>query len=165
MANRARRHASRFASATAGTDWFFNDTAPTEIYTLSLRDALPIWGNRVEVKSTVQENGRDTGWYQIDYNGKTAYVAAMYVSKTAPTAQPVQKDTAFTGYVTSAGELNVREQPRATSRRLGGLPTGSKVEVKAAVQENGRDTGWYQIDYNGKTAYVAAMYISKTAPS
>ena len=122
-------------------------------------------GNRVEVKSTVQENGRDTGWYQIDYNGKTAYVAAMYVSKTAPTAQPVQKDTAFTGYVTSAGELNVREQPRATSRRLGGLPTGSKVEVKAAVQENGRDTGWYQIAYNGNTAYVAAMYVSKTAPT
>src|SRR5438045_9183742 len=23
---------------------FFNDTAPTEIYTLSLHDALPIWG-------------------------------------------------------------------------------------------------------------------------
>ena len=89
----------------------------------------------------------------------------MYVSKTAPTAQPVQKDTAFTGYVTSAGELNVREQPRATSRRLGGLPTGSKVEVKAAVQENGRDTGWYQIDYNGKTAYVAAMYVGKEDPN
>src|SRR5438874_12879104 len=28
--------------------FFFNDTAPTEIYTLSLHDALPIWdrGNR-----------------------------------------------------------------------------------------------------------------------
>src|SRR5689334_25004116 len=24
--------------------FFFNDTAPTEIYTLSLHDALPIWG-------------------------------------------------------------------------------------------------------------------------
>ena len=25
--------------------FFFNDTAPTEIYTLSLHDALPIWVN------------------------------------------------------------------------------------------------------------------------
>src|SRR3712207_9520241 len=25
--------------------FFFNDTAPTEIYTLSLHDALPIWPN------------------------------------------------------------------------------------------------------------------------
>src|SRR3970040_3185338 len=26
--------------------FFFNDTATTEIYTLSLHDALPIWGSR-----------------------------------------------------------------------------------------------------------------------
>src|SRR3712207_6977746 len=26
-----------------GVDFFFNDTATTEIYTLSLHDALPIW--------------------------------------------------------------------------------------------------------------------------
>src|SRR5438034_9470831 len=26
--------------------FFFNDPAPTEIYTLSLHDALPIWGRR-----------------------------------------------------------------------------------------------------------------------
>src|ERR1035437_1370154 len=26
---------------------FFNDTATTEIYTLSLHDALPIWSNRI----------------------------------------------------------------------------------------------------------------------
>src|SRR5947199_1923740 len=26
--------------------FFFNDTAPTEIYTLSLHDALPIWPSR-----------------------------------------------------------------------------------------------------------------------
>src|SRR3712207_7923013 len=28
--------------------FFFNDTAPTEIYTLSLHDALPIWSARTE---------------------------------------------------------------------------------------------------------------------
>src|SRR3712207_8034098 len=29
--------------------FFFNDTATTEIYTLSLHDALPIWGDRAAV--------------------------------------------------------------------------------------------------------------------
>jgi len=29
--------------------FFFNDTATTEIYTLSLQDALPIWAERVEL--------------------------------------------------------------------------------------------------------------------
>src|SRR2546422_7770248 len=31
--------------------FFFNDTATTEIYTLSLHDALPIWKDRKEVQS------------------------------------------------------------------------------------------------------------------
>src|SRR6266581_9004913 len=31
-----------------GSFFFFNDTATTEIYTLSLHDALPIWGYQVE---------------------------------------------------------------------------------------------------------------------
>ena len=121
-------------------------------------------GSPVAVKGSVQENGKDTGWYQIDYNGSTAYVAAMYVGKEAPDAQQTASDTAFTGYVVSLGDLNVRTEPRATSGLLGTLPRGSKVEVKAAVQNNGKSTDWYQIDYNGKTAYVAAMYVSKTAP-
>ena len=120
-------------------------------------------GSPVAVKGAVQENGKDTGWYQIDYNGGTAYVAAMYVGKEAPDAQQTTRDTAFTGYVVSLGDLNVRMEPRATSGLLGTLPRGSKVEVKASVQENGKDTGWYEIDYNGKTAYVAAMYVGKTA--
>src|SRR6202161_4974137 len=31
------------SSRTIALCFFFNDTAPTEIYTLSLHDALPIW--------------------------------------------------------------------------------------------------------------------------
>jgi len=32
--------------------FFFNDTATTEIYTLSLHDALPIWpGNRSSIQT------------------------------------------------------------------------------------------------------------------
>src|SRR3712207_9580504 len=34
----------RFSFCTYFIFFFFNDTATTEIYTLSLHDALPIWG-------------------------------------------------------------------------------------------------------------------------
>src|SRR2546430_11650550 len=34
--------------------FFFNDTATTEIYTLSLHDALPIFGSLLAVKSVLQ---------------------------------------------------------------------------------------------------------------
>ena len=71
----------------------------------------------------------------------------------------------FTGYVTNAQQLNVRSQPNAASTRLGGLFLGTEVEVNGSVQENGVDIGWYRINYNGKTAYVASMYIGKTKPT
>src|SRR3712207_9361077 len=37
---------------------FFNDTATTEIYTLSLHDALPIWAHTTSSRS----RSRPTGW-------------------------------------------------------------------------------------------------------
>src|SRR3712207_8453559 len=48
------------------SSFFFNDTATTEIYTLSLHDALPIFGfpdlpvERVLVKQNTIANGRTT---------------------------------------------------------------------------------------------------------
>src|SRR5258708_25292918 len=38
-----------FCDSTSSVLFFFNDTATTEIYTLSLHDALPIWPKRVKV--------------------------------------------------------------------------------------------------------------------
>src|SRR3712207_9554767 len=35
--------------------FFFNDTATTEIYTLSLHDALPIWARRQEALPRVEQ--------------------------------------------------------------------------------------------------------------
>src|SRR5215213_11916883 len=39
--------------------FFFNDTATTEIYTLSLHDALPIFGNPRAREGTITYAGRD----------------------------------------------------------------------------------------------------------
>src|SRR5256885_8550421 len=43
--------------------FFFNDTATTEIYTLSLHDALPIWGSRARARPSpcASECSRDRG--------------------------------------------------------------------------------------------------------
>src|SRR5258708_37717953 len=45
------------ASAYCGCVFFFNDTATTEIYTLSLHDALPIW-----VRNRRQLNSLQNTW-------------------------------------------------------------------------------------------------------
>src|SRR3712207_8576156 len=41
--------------------FFFNDTATTEIYTLSLHDALPIYALEIDVRAELDEV-RTTGW-------------------------------------------------------------------------------------------------------
>ena len=38
--------------------FFFNDTATTEIYTLSLHDALPIWGAAATRNGQYKKRGR-----------------------------------------------------------------------------------------------------------
>src|SRR3712207_8377842 len=48
-----------FTSSTIIFCFFFNDTATTEIYTLSLHDALPIWNISAELTSAA--NLRKTG--------------------------------------------------------------------------------------------------------
>src|SRR2546430_10456828 len=43
--------------------FFFNDTATTEIYTLSLHDALPICAARAEGEQQPRDSGADAGWH------------------------------------------------------------------------------------------------------
>src|SRR2546427_4603424 len=45
--------------------FFFNDTATTEIYTLSLHDALPIYypGTGYDCQFWMERNVNNTGWY------------------------------------------------------------------------------------------------------
>src|SRR2546426_8245832 len=48
--------------------FFFNDTATTEIYTLSLHDALPI-STRVVVKAQIHAGGRGKGTFKSGFQG------------------------------------------------------------------------------------------------
>src|SRR5690349_22477809 len=45
--------------------FFFNDTATTEIYTLSLHDALPIWSKEHNV--ALRGRANDMGWTLNEY--------------------------------------------------------------------------------------------------
>src|SRR3954467_16003747 len=53
------RHA--LSSILVGVFFFFNDTATTEIYTLSLHDALPIWRRDAEREIDAGDGGAARG--------------------------------------------------------------------------------------------------------
>lgn len=68
-----------------------------------------------------------------------------------------------TYYSTSDG-VNVRSGCSTDDAAIGSLSYGDAVTVIGSVSKDGKETGWYQISYNGTTAYVSAQFLSKTKP-
>src|SRR2546426_11821083 len=63
--------------STASDFFFFNDTATTEIYTLSLHDALPISHRRVAVSAAARSLAADSGLGYLAGHGAQARVRSL----------------------------------------------------------------------------------------
>src|SRR2546430_17517187 len=68
---------------------FFNDTATTEIYTLSLHDALPIY--QVGIAQFVEKIGRPEGFALVSGHGR-GVKDALADRGLEPSALPLQRD-------------------------------------------------------------------------
>ena len=105
---------------------------------------------------TVVIIGETDNWYEIEFNGSTAYVSKDYISLTEPTPEVVKQ----TGYVYNLNGtlLNVRPQPSTSQAAIGKLSEGETVVII------GETDNWYEIEFNGSTAYVSKDYVTLTAP-
>lgn len=102
---------------------------------------------------------RSIGTIQVlKFDTKTA-VGAETVKASAFALREINE----TYYVT-AESLNVRTGVSTDDAIMGTLSYGQGVTVKGAVTKDGEDYGWYQIDYNGTSAYASAHFLSKTKP-
>lgn len=54
--------------------------------------------------------------------------------------------------------VNVRKGPSTDYEKIGGLNKGDQIQITGIA-----DTGWYQIQYKGATAYVASSYLMDEA--
>ena len=68
-------------------------------------------------------------------------------------------------YYVTTDELNVRNGCSTDEASVGVLKYGEAVTVNGAVTKDGADYGWYQIQFNGASAYVSAAFLSETAPA
>jgi len=78
--------------------------------------------------------------------------SSAVVSKSPATPEPVQKAKAVK--IKADDGLNIRSEPSTDSEILDLAENGSKLPL---LVEKPSD-GWYQIEYNGKSAYVSAEY-------
>ena len=111
--------------------------------------------------------GRTGGWLEVMLNGVKGYVASRYIRVT-PTISPKTPEkvkgtetkntkdkvseatTTRYGEIT-AGRLNFRDTPNGHILRT--LIKGDVVEIL------GQESGWTQINSDGKTGYVSSKYI------
>lgn len=75
--------------------------------------------------------------------------------------QKVVEPAALSMWVSSQ-QLNVRSQSSTDAAVLGTLGYMDGVEVTGIEKSGGKETGWYQIDYNGTTGYVSSAYLTGT---
>lgn len=94
--------------------------------------------------------------------------ASSGTSKTAETADLSAPDSKKTvealklSMWVSSQQLNVRSQSSTEASILGTLAYMDGVEVTGIEKIGGKETGWYQINYNGSTGYVSAAYLTGT---
>jgi len=88
-------------------------------------------------------------WLEVAFNERTGYVHRDYVEcfeQTSPSHGRV-----------SAEMLNVRQQPRLGSPIVGTIPEQTRVSISSLVKD------WYEIEWDGKSAYVHSRYVETEA--
>ncbi|WP_416828354.1 SH3 domain-containing protein [Ectobacillus polymachus] len=90
--------------------------------------------------------GEVQGWYQVQYNGQTAYVSKDFLAQSASAPD--------NDYKVTVSSLRVRTGPSTSHDVIGDLSRGDVVQVVGELQN------WYKISYKGQTAYVSKDYVS-----
>ncbi|GAA3319328.1 hypothetical protein GCM10020331_025770 [Ectobacillus funiculus] len=83
--------------------------------------------------------------------------AAIDHAEAAASEQSAPNETSVAHHTVEADALRVRTGPSTSHGILGLVTEGQSLEV------TGEQQGWYEIDYNGQTAYVSKDYVSSTS--
>ena len=100
----------------------------------------------------------DGEWYQINYNGKTAYVKSEYVYEVKYNDLLSEEDLEIKkiNYVEATTDVNIRKESNTDSEILNTLNKGQKLETTRLL-----DNGWYEVIYNGEKAFIIKDYVKE----
>lgn len=101
----------------------------------------------------VTVEGQEGDWSRISSDGVEGYIRSDLLVFGEEARVHYQNVCGFTGTVT-ASSLRVRTQPSLEAETVGSLGNNRQVKVLGAEGE------WYQVSYNGSSAYVYSDYVS-----
>ena len=107
--------------------------------------------------SCAEVTGTEGDWTKIRSGNVEGYVRSDLLVFGEEARVHYRNVYGFEGTVT-ASALNVREAPSLEGTVIGSEPQGDEVKI------TGEEDGWYQVDYQGKSAYVSAEYIEVSEP-
>ncbi|WP_317855706.1 SH3 domain-containing protein [Chakrabartyella piscis] len=85
---------------------------------------------------------RHGDWYEIDYDGQTAYVFSDYFELLDANGE------------VNGSNVNVRAAATTEATSLGKVSTGEKLTVTAQNRD------WFQINYNGEVGYISKDFVT-----
>ena len=101
----------------------------------------------------VTVEGQEGDWSRVSSDGVEGYIRSDLLVFGEAARVHYQNVCGFTGTVT-ASSLRVRTQPSLEAETVGSLGNNRQVKVLGAEGE------WYQVSYNGSSAYVYSDYVS-----
>lgn len=122
---------------------------------LNIRDSAGTTGNIIATlykdEYVIILDGAGSDWYRINHDGIVGYVAAMYIS-----GVETAKNFNATGILNGSG-IRMRATPSTAGAVLGVYGAGT------AMQVTGINSGWYKVQYDGKTGYIRSDLMDLTA--
>lgn len=117
----------------------------------------------------------DGEWWQIDFDGQSAWIYAPFVTAAnvenvpiiegsesptpVPTGTTVEATPAPSGPVATVDDdLNIREGPGTEFDRIGGVTVGQEFDITGKSS----DGEWWQIDFDGQSGWISATYVTAT---
>lgn len=107
---------------------------------------------------SIHRTGYNDGWSRVEFNGETCYIAAGYLTMTAPGQGADDGFTAVDETVYAKETVRIRKSPSADAEVVGSLLEGE------SLKRTGYNDGWSRVIYEGETCYIGAGFLTTAAP-
>lgn len=111
----------------------------------------------IQAGESIHRTGYNDNWSRVEYGGETCYIAAGFLTMTAP-----DEGDGFTEVderVYAKESVRIRKSPEEGAEVIGTLLEGE------SLKRTGYNDQWSRVIYEGETCYIGAGFLTTADPS